>query len=111
MIESSKGFLSKRVRKLRDQRQGVVEGAPVGVEDGGRVPTEQGHDIGEFSTLIDRNDSKGAATASLPIDREVLGVGLDQIGVPSILRDAVVVVTLLLYKKESSDRDPSDNEG
>jgi hypothetical protein len=69
------------------------------------VATEQGHDIGELSTFIDRDDSKGAATAGLPIDREVLGVGLDQVGVPSILGDAEVVVTLLLRREGSSGRD------
>jgi hypothetical protein len=89
---------------------GVYLGAPVGVEDGGRVATEQGQDIGELSTLIDRNNSKGAATAGLPIDREVLGVGLDQVGVPSILRDAEVVVTLLLHREGPSERDPGDSE-
>lgn len=89
---------------------GVVLGAPVGVEDGGRVATEQGQDIRELSTLIDRNDSKGAATAGLPIDREVLGIGLDQVGVPSILRDAEVVVTLLLRREGLSERDSGDNK-
>jgi hypothetical protein len=86
-------------------RVGAIEGAPVRVEDSGRVATEQGHDIGELSTFIDRDDSKGAATAGLPIDREVLGVGLDQVGVPSILGDAEVVVTLLLRREGSSGRD------
>jgi hypothetical protein len=89
---------------------GVILGAPVGVEDGGRVATEQGHDIGELATLIDRNDSKGAATAGLPIDRQVLGVGLDQVGVPGILGDAEVVVTLLLRRDGASGRDPDGNE-
>lgn len=88
----------------------MIGGAPVGVEDGGRMATEQGHDIGKLPTLIDRNDSKGAATAGLPIDREVLGVGLDQVGVPSILRDAEVVVTLFLRSEESSERNPGGNE-
>ena len=88
----------------------MIEDAPVCVEDGGRVATEQGHDIGELSTLINGNDSKGAATAGLPIDRQVLGVGLDQVGVPSILRDAEVVVTLLLRRERSSERGPGDNE-
>jgi hypothetical protein len=85
-------------------------GAPVGVEDGSRVATEQGQDVGELSTLIDRNDSKGTATAGLPIDREVLGVGLDQVGVPSILRDAEVVVTLLLCRDGLSERNPGNGE-
>lgn len=88
----------------------MIEDAPVGVEDGGRVATEQGHDIGKLSTLINGNDSKGAAAAGLPIDRQVLGVGLDQVGVPSILRDAEVVVTLLLRRERSSERGPGDNE-
>ena len=75
-----------------------IGGAPVGIEDGSRVATEQGHDIGQLSTLIDGDDSKGTTTAGLPIDRQVLGVGLDQVGVPGILGDAEVVVTLLLRR-------------
>lgn len=81
-----------------------MESAPVGVEDGGRVATEQGQNIGQLSTLIDGDDGKGATTAGLPIDRKVLGVGLDQVRVPSILRDAEIVVTLLLRGEESSER-------
>lgn len=77
-------------------RCGRLVGAPVGVKDGSRVATEQGHDIGQLSTLVDGNDGKGTAAASLPIDRQVLGVGLDQVGVPGILGDAEVVVTLFL---------------
>jgi hypothetical protein len=92
-----------------ESEAGVVSGAPVSVEDGGGMATEQGQGIGELSTLIDRNDSKGAATAGLPIDREVLWVGLDQVGVPSILGDAEVVVTLLLHRRKSSGRNPVDN--
>ena len=92
-------------------RVGDVGSAPVGVEDGSSVATEQGHNIGQLSTLIDRNDSKGATTAGLPIDRKVLGVGLDQVRVPSILRDAEVVVTLLLLRKGSSERNAVDGGG
>lgn len=74
------------------------------------MATEQGHNIGQLSTLLDRNDSKGAATAGLPIDRKVLGVGLDQVRVPSILRDAEIVVTLLLLGRGSLERDAVDGE-
>lgn len=74
------------------------------------MATEQGHNIGQLSALIDRNDSKGATTAGLPIDRKVLWVGLDQVRVPSILRDAEIVVTLLLREEESSEGDMVDVE-
>lgn len=74
------------------------------------MATEQGHNIGQLSTLVDRNDSKGATTAGLPIDRKVLGVGLDQVRVPSILRDAEIVVTLLLFGQGPLERDTADGE-
>lgn len=74
------------------------------------MATEQWHNIGQLSTLIDRDNCEGATTAGLPIDREVLGVGLDQVRVPSILRDAEIVVTLLLLGEGSSERNTVDTE-
>jgi len=68
------------------------------------VAAEQGQNIGQLAALVDGNDSEGTAAASLPIDREVLGVGLDQVGVPGILGDAEVVVTLFLQRKTASER-------
>jgi hypothetical protein len=40
------------------------------------MPTEQGHNIGKLSGLIHGDNSKGASTASFPIDGNVLWVGL-----------------------------------
>ena len=54
----------------------VVEGVPVCVEDGGRVAAEEGDLVRDLAALVDRDDGECAATARLPIDREVLGVGL-----------------------------------
>lgn len=56
--------------------EGVVERTPVGVEDSSSVATEQGELFGQLSTLVHRDNSKGTAAASFPIDREVFGVGL-----------------------------------
>ena len=40
------------------------------------MASEQGYLIGQLSALIDGDNSKCAATARLPIDREEFGVGL-----------------------------------
>lgn len=50
--------------------------APVGVEDGSRVPAEERDLVGCPALLIDRNNSECATAASFPIDRDVFGVGL-----------------------------------
>ena len=50
--------------------------APVGVEHGGSVASEQRYLVGELSALVQGNDSECAAAAGLPIDGEVLGVDL-----------------------------------
>ena len=54
----------------------VVEGVPIGVEDGSGVTAEKGDLVGEFTALVERDDRKGAPAAGFPIDREVFGVGL-----------------------------------
>jgi hypothetical protein len=41
---------------------------PVGVEDGGRVTAEEGNLLRHAPLLVDGDDSKGASTASFPID-------------------------------------------
>jgi hypothetical protein len=83
------------VRGRRDER--IVEGGPVGVEDGSSVAAEERKLVGSSAALIDGNDSKGAATAGFPVDGDVFGVGLDQVCVPGVLGDAKVVIALLLY--------------
>jgi hypothetical protein len=49
---------------------------PVGVEDGGGVPAEEGDLVGRAATLVEGDDGKSAAAARLPVDGDVLGVGL-----------------------------------
>jgi hypothetical protein len=98
--------------------------APVGIEDSRRVAAEQGNLVGHLAPLAEGDDGEGAATAGLPIDREVFGVDLDrrqhetnravqpvtatrgtdgragaylhQVCVPGIATDAEVVVAELL---------------
>jgi hypothetical protein len=40
------------------------------------VSAEEGHQLGSAASLIDRDDGEGATTACLPIDGDVLRVGL-----------------------------------
>lgn len=58
----------------------VVEGVPVGVEDGSRVAAEERYLVGHLALLVERYDGEGAAAAGLPIDRQVLGVDLSDGG-------------------------------
>ena len=88
---------------------------PVGVENGGCVAAEEGHQLGGAADFIDGDDGEGASTACFPVDRDVLRVGLrgcerscrvvaceadlDQVGVPRVLRNAQVVVALFLHMR------------
>lgn len=69
---------------------------PVGVQNNSGVPAEEGHLVGQLTLLVHGNDRECAAAARLPIDREVLRIGLDQIRIPSIPTDVEVVVAELL---------------
>lgn len=40
------------------------------------MSTEEGHQLGGTATLLDGDDGEGAATACLPVDGDVLRVGL-----------------------------------
>lgn len=88
-------------------------GVPVGVEDGSGVSAEEGHQLGGAAILVDGNDGESTTTACFPVDGDVLRIGLegmsshvggrvrgcadlDQVGIPSVLRDTEVVVALFL---------------
>lgn len=51
-------------------------GVPVGIQDGGGMASKQRDLVGHLSLLAKGDDSKSAATAGIPIDGEVVGVGL-----------------------------------
>jgi hypothetical protein len=84
-------------------KQVIIEWIPVGVEDSGSVAAEEGDAIWGPPTLAHGNDSECAASAGFPIDRKVLRVGLDQVRVPGILRDAEAIVALLALGGLSED--------
>jgi hypothetical protein len=46
----------------------LLERLPIGIENGGRVSSEQWDLLGEFSSLFKRDDCKGTTTAGLPVD-------------------------------------------
>jgi hypothetical protein len=81
----------------------VVEGVPVVVQHGSSVSSEQRHDIGQLSTLFQRDDGECAAAGRLPVDGQVLGVTFDQVGIPRVLADAQVVVAGLALAGLSED--------
>jgi hypothetical protein len=54
----------------------IVEGTPIGVEDGGGVPAEEGYLIGRSAALVDGDDGECATAASFPVDRNVLWICL-----------------------------------
>lgn len=81
----------------------VVERVPVVVQHGSGVSSEQRHDIGQLSTLFQRDDGECAAAGRLPVDGQVLGVTFHQVGVPGVLADAEVVVASLALTGLSED--------
>jgi hypothetical protein len=74
----------------------IVERVPVGVEYGGGMSPEEGNLVGQLALLVERDYGERAAARGVPIDRQVLGVDLDQVRVPGIATDVEVVVAELL---------------
>lgn len=97
--------------------------APVCIENDSSVTTEKGDTVRQFASLFNGNDCKSTATRGIPVDGDVLGIDLyesfkiselgegtssgrgmeraqsthlHEIGIPSILRDAKVIVALVL---------------
>jgi hypothetical protein len=104
----------------------VVERVPVGVEDGSRVAAEERYLVGDLALLVERDDGEGASAAGLPIDRQVLGIGLDfegtcqlrgclhrlesrraahlyEIGIPCISADVEVIVAEFFPRRLAED--------
>lgn len=85
------------------------------------MPAEEGYLLWDAALLVERDDRKSAAAARLPINGEIFWIclytlsacpasasgkstDLDQVGVPCVLRNAQVVVALLLFSPEVSTR-------
>lgn len=54
----------------------VVEWVPVGIQHGRRVAAEKRNLVWDLAPLVEGNNGKCAATARLPVYREIFGVGL-----------------------------------
>lgn len=119
-----KGLGERRADKgLPKRNRGVTESSPVSVEHSRSVSAKQRDLIRSFALLAQRDNCKGAASRRLPIDRQVLGVGLcfnsyqhigsrqgrspsrvsqvvvsylHQVRVPGISADAQIIVAKLL---------------
>ena len=78
MMRSLKGFLRRSLGQiiLFGSLWRMCKSVPVSVEDGGGVATEQRYLVGELAALVEGDDGEGATTAGLPVDGQVLGVGL-----------------------------------
>lgn len=93
------------------------EPLPVGVQHRCGVSAEERYLVWQLALLIQRNDSKGTTTRSIPIDRQILGVDLycqygrsssegkgggwvyfDEIRIPSIATDMEVIVSVVLSR-------------
>lgn len=81
----------------------VVERVPIVVQHGGGMSSEQRHHIRQLSTLFQGDDSECAAARRLPVDRHVFGVTFYNVGVPSVLADAQVVVAGLALARLPED--------
>jgi hypothetical protein len=62
----------------------IVERVPVGVEYGGGMSPEEGNLVGQLALLVERDDGERAAARGVPIDRQVLGVDLGEMGLVSV---------------------------
>lgn len=72
--ESSKGLLGDcQPPTVSSEHQ---QGAPIRIQHSSGVSSEERHDIRQLSTLIVRNDSKCASTASFPVDRDIMWIRL-----------------------------------
>jgi len=56
----------------------IVKGTPIGVEYSSGMSTEEWELIGEFTALLDGDDSESTTTACFPIDREIFWVCLSK---------------------------------
>lgn len=85
--------------------EGVVEGRPGGVEDGGSVCTNEREEIRQLARPVERDDAECPSAAGLPVDAEVLGRALDEVGVECEVGGLDVAVVLLpfLAKDVSAD--------
>jgi hypothetical protein len=63
----------------------VVEGRPIGVENGRSMAPEKGYLLGETATMGEWDDGKRAASTRFPIHREIERIGFDNVRVPRIL--------------------------
>lgn len=72
----------------------VVERIPICVQHSGSVPTEQRYLVRELALLLQRYYRECASAAGLPIDGDILRVGLDNVRVPGVLADPEVIVAL-----------------
>ena len=81
----------------------VVERVPVVIQHCGSVSPEQGHDIRQLPTLFQGDNGECAAARRLPVDRHVFGVTFYNVGVPSVLADAQIVVAGLTLARLAED--------
>jgi len=58
--------------------EAIVKRVPVGVQHGRGMAPEEGYLIGELAALVKWDDGEGATAARFPIDRQVLGIGLQK---------------------------------
>lgn len=72
--------LAYPMRTAREVLWGV--NVPVGVQNSSGMAPEQRNQVGQLPPLLEREDSKRAAAAGLPIDGEVLGIDLYQAHMP-----------------------------
>lgn len=61
------------------------------------MAAEKWYAIWSSSALGDGDDGEGSTTTGLPIDSKVLGIRLDQVGVPGVLRDPETVIGVLAF--------------
>jgi hypothetical protein len=87
----------------RGRDEGVVEGRPGGVEDRRSVCANEREQVRQLARPVERDDAECTSAARLPVDAEVLGRALDEVGVEcEVGRLDVAVVFLPFLAKDVS---------
>lgn len=75
----------------------LVERVESSVQHCGLMAPEQRDGVRSFPNLRKGNNSESATSGSLPIYRKILTIGVDNVGVPSILGDLQVFVAQFFF--------------
>ncbi len=100
--ESSKGLLQDNQRlSLRHDFEPTERNPPIRVQHSRSMSSEQGHLFRQPPFLIDWYNRECASSASFPIDRDVVRVGLNQISASHSRLQLLGKLTLTIFVSQA----------